>query len=129
MSDADFHYAVTGRWPFPADMLRRDDAKPATPADAELVERLSGEFAPDGTDFLATHTVNLVMPEAARRRPNTARWESFDWQVPGDEFHQLRKAERAREARLEKDAAAALAKLDQKDVEALRWLFARQASH
>lgn len=121
MPDADFHYAVTGRWPFPPDMLRYDDARPATDADLALVERLSGEVSPDGPDADAVQTVNLIMPEAGRRRPNAARWESFGWQVPGDEGRKAERAEAERVAALEANLRSGLAKLSPEEAEAIRW--------
>lgn len=74
-------YAVTGRWPFPIDMLRYDDAQAASEADALLIQRLSGEFAPD-RDAIRTPTTITLTTERSRfwlGYQSAKRWESFGW--------------------------------------------------
>lgn len=104
--DKTVTYVVKGHWPFPVDMLRHDQSTPATPADAEMVTLLSGDHAPDRAAFKDVE-ITLTGPS----RPNTARWESFRWEVPSDELHAYYKAEARR--RIHEDALfrGALAKL------------------
>jgi hypothetical protein len=97
-------------------MLRHDGAVAATDEDQALIERYSAEYAPD-RDVFKPVGINLL----SRWKPNSARWESFGWDVPGDEMHQfykrLRQEERGREALLK----SALAKLTPEEVAALDW--------
>jgi len=103
----EHHYTVSGMWPFPLDMLRRDGSRPASPEDEQAVSDYSREHAPD-RDFLHRPVeIKLVGPN----KPCTDRWESFGWSVPTDEEHAMFKAMRRRQADDEKIRAAALAKL------------------
>lgn len=86
----DATYVVTGSWPFPLDMLRRDGSRPATEDDRLKIE------------------ITLIGPN----RPDTSRWESFDWAVPGDVEHAFWKGERLRRTKEEALMRSALAKLD-----------------
>lgn len=87
----DRTYTVTGSWQFPTDMLRRDNARAATPADQELIDRMSGEYA-DAVIGTAKVSIHLVMEAGEKTRtqpygqfcPYTKRWESFGWIVTGD---------------------------------------------
>lgn len=72
-------YTVEGRWPFPLDMLRHDDARGASQQDQDLITRLSGEFCPDDINFRQRYQVALQCPAGVR--PNAARWASFQWKV------------------------------------------------
>lgn len=63
---------------FPVDMLRRDEARAATPEDAAMIERLSAWS--DKSDLPKTVQVSLVAP-ARSGIPLVARWESFGWKV------------------------------------------------
>ena len=82
-------YTVEGRWPFPSDMLRHDDAQAATIADRNLIDRLSGDSTDDGFGLKSSVLIKLVMeagePSRARPQgrllPNRRRWESFGWRV------------------------------------------------
>jgi hypothetical protein len=103
----DATYVVTGSWPFPLDMLRRDGSRPATKDDRLKIERLSGDHAHDRDDFRKIE-ITLIGPN----RPDTSRWESFDWAVPGDVEHAFWKGERLRRTREEALMRSALAKLD-----------------
>ncbi|RUW56832.1 hypothetical protein [Mesorhizobium sp. M8A.F.Ca.ET.021.01.1.1] len=73
----EYTYQVRGGWPFPADMLRYDDAVPATAADKDMIARLSQENAESAEDIRNGHVVTLKGP----RRPTERRWESFLWEV------------------------------------------------
>lgn len=73
-------YTVVGRWPFPTDMLRRDDAVPASPEDAALIAKLSGEHPPEGHSVGAFHRIELVLG-AGMRSPCVERWASFGWRA------------------------------------------------
>jgi len=87
-------FEVVGVFPFPADMLRRDDARPATERDAALIERLSAEHAPDAESLERPVVIKLVMAceDPWRRGPFTKRWKSFGWDVPGDPHERLMNA-------------------------------------
>jgi hypothetical protein len=117
---SDYHYTVKGSWPFPVDMLRRENSKPATPEDAAIIERLSRDFAEDRDAYPNTVTINLVIPNAAHHmRPLTARWRSFGWDVPDDAEYQQMSEDRA--VRMEAHYASAMAKLTPEEIEALNW--------
>lgn len=74
----EHRYVVRGHWPFPLDMLRHDGSRPASDADRTMVERLSGEYAPDRDAFVDVE-IKLVGPS----RPNSARWESWPSVIGG----------------------------------------------
>lgn len=112
----EFPYTVKGFWPFPLDMLRHDGSRAASDADHAMIDRLSGDHAPDRAAF-ADVEINLI----AAWKPNTARWESFGWSVPGDTDHAMMKVWQ-REAR-ERDGliASALSKLTAGERQAIAW--------
>lgn len=120
-ANGDLHYSVVGRWPFPAIMLVTDQSEPATSEDAAIVESLTHEHAPDRGFMHEDHTVNLVIRGAGRLRPNTARWESFQWFVPEDLVHALTKDGKLKDAQRKALVKSALAKLSTDEVEALVW--------
>jgi hypothetical protein len=67
-------FTVTGRFPFPIDMLRYDRCYPATEKDSSLmVGALSGS---------REITLRLVTDRPAG--PTEARWNSFMWHVGGE---------------------------------------------
>lgn len=86
-------YTVTGRWPFPADMLRYDEAQPATPHDAALIERFSN---PSESPYLPgsreEREVSITLVSERRAfflRSNCAhRWRSYGWRSSLDESPQ-----------------------------------------
>ena len=119
--DRNLHYAVKGSWPFPADMLRHDGSVAASPEDQAKIDRLSAEFAPDRDAIRLAQTVNLVMTDAGRRRPNTARWRSFGWDVPGDAEYHTAAEQTAERRRMEALRDSALAKLTAEERRALKW--------
>lgn len=114
----DHTFVVTGRWPFPTDMLRRDSARPATRRDERLITEMSAEHAPD-YDFLREKVmITLIIPNAGTRlRPLVARWESFGWSVVGSQPNVPESYER-RMARLYDQA---MAKLTDEEIEAVAW--------
>jgi len=83
-------YTVSGKWPFPLDMLRHDLAGPATDTDRDLITRMTGE-ASDPELGMNTVTIALRMEggepvgsrPGGRYVPNEARWKSFGWIVSG----------------------------------------------
>lgn len=83
------YYTVNGHWPFPSDMLRHDNATPATPEDAKKFYRLSGNTTDDGYGLCEKINVSLIMEAGpatsgrpcGRFYPNEARWQSFGWTV------------------------------------------------
>lgn len=109
------HYTVRGFWPFPLDMLHHDQSRPASAADQGLIDRLSGDHAPDLAAFRPVD-INLV----GLNRPNTARWESFSWAVPTDHEHTFFRELKRREAERQRVLEGALAKLTPEEREAVR---------
>ncbi|AFO71550.1 hypothetical protein phiCbK_036 [Caulobacter phage phiCbK] len=73
-------YIVSGTWPFPSDMLRYDDARPATEGDANLIKALESED-PSLSDLRNRVQIKLIRP--ANGLPAVKRWESFLWKVVG----------------------------------------------
>lgn len=113
-------YVVKGIWPFPADMLRHDGSRAATKADQDVIDSLCEEFAPDRSAFGEVE-ISLVGPN----KPNTARWESFGWKVPGDIEHAFVKADRERRAAETALLKRALGKLDSDERTLVERLIAR----
>ncbi|AXQ68487.1 hypothetical protein HOT99_gp130 [Caulobacter phage CcrBL10] len=84
MAQAYQTYTVKGSWPFPTDMLRYDDAKPATVFASETINRLSGDYAPSRESIRDEVEIRLI--RVKRGLPAIDRWESFGWKVVnGDE--------------------------------------------
>lgn len=73
-------YKVTGRWPFPLDMLRYDHSAPRTAEDQAKIDRLSVEHP---TDVAALREVCTVTLSTELRdyhiRHHAPRWDSFGW--------------------------------------------------
>lgn len=107
-----FAYTVHGYWPFPIDMLRHDGSRAATTEDQALIDRLSGEFAPDRAAFVAVD-INLIGPN----KPNTARWESFDWTIPADAEYAMLKRRREEERKRRALLNSAMSKLSPEERE------------
>lgn len=118
---ADHYYTVVGRWPFPPEMPGHDRSEPATPEDAEKIRRLSRPHVSNRAELDEEVSINLVMRDCGRWRPNTARWESFDWKVPGDKLYAAMKADRAEHAKRVADLKSGLAKLTPDELEALEY--------
>jgi hypothetical protein len=80
-------------------MLRHDESMAASPRDLAMIERLSGEHAPDRAAFKRVE-INLVMDGDwfKGRRPNTKRWESFGWSVVDDPWAEIDAEHRKQEA-------------------------------
>lgn len=109
-------YTVRGHWPFPLDMLRHDQSRAAADADQALIDKMSAEFTEDDSYF-ADVEINLT----SFSKPNTARWESFGWAVPGDAEHAFHKVAREKERHRRALASSALAKLTPEEREAIQW--------
>lgn len=114
MGENAFTYVVRGHWPFPTDMLRHDVSRAASPEDQGLIDELSQEFAPDLAAFKDV-SITLV----GFNKPNTARWESFGWAVPGDEDHRLMQQLRKRDSERAALRRQAMEKLTPEEREAL----------
>jgi hypothetical protein len=69
MTDPETSYVVSGRGPFPVDMLRRDGSRASTPEDQAKIDKLADGYASELVE------ISLVGP----RWPNTERWKSFGW--------------------------------------------------
>jgi hypothetical protein len=112
MQDRDLHFTVKGRGEFPVDMLRYDEAKPATPGDQALVSSHTDPY----TDSSEEITVNLVISGAEFRTPSADRWKTFGWEVLGLSDVE---PEAVRVARLQSVWDALLGSLDQEQRAAL----------
>lgn len=73
----EYTYQVTGTWPFPMDMLRYDEAVPATLADEVLVRLLSQENPDDVTLIKRRSVITLK----GKKVPTRGRWKSLLWRV------------------------------------------------
>lgn len=117
---AHWLYTVTGHWPFPLDMLRRDQSHAATADDQVLISGLSGEHS--GDFGLKQVSVNLIIPDATRwQRPCVARWGSFGWSVSDadDETRRFYREAKERDASRAALRESALAKLTPEERDAL----------
>jgi hypothetical protein len=112
----EIEYTVRGHWPFPTDMLRHDGSRPATEADRLMIDRLSQDFAPD-RDVFRDVEIKLVGPN----KQNTARWESFGWQVPADKEHAWLKRVQEQDRSRRTLIAGAVTKLTPDELDALKW--------
>lgn len=126
MADADHTYTVTGRWPFPTDMLRYDGSRPATRADRRKIRRLTASYPSVRRSRTPLVSIDLVIPGAGLRRPRTARWESFGWQVPTDGIRAAEKAAAERESALLALAESTLSKLTPEEAEAVEYAILRR---
>lgn len=111
-------YTVQGSWPFPLDMLRYDDARPATEDDRVAIEHLSGDCAPDRLAIRVPTRIDLIAP----RRPATARWESFGWSLPGDIEYAAVKRSQSESLRRRELIDSAREKLTAEEWAALKWM-------
>lgn len=82
-------YVVEGKWPFPLDMLRHDQSRPATAEDQRQIDIISGD-ATVGIDAVrCLRRIALIMEggdhingtQEGRWAPNQKRWRSFGWEV------------------------------------------------
>lgn len=121
-------YTVEGTWPFPLDMLRRDQARAATPADQVLIDRMSGETSDAGFGTGAKVAITLIMESGeptvmrpnGRFLPHATRWESFGWTVVGDPDIDFERSMKAQERDEEALRRSGLAKLTDAERRALR---------
>jgi hypothetical protein len=114
-------FTVSGKWPFPVDMLRHDGAAPATAEDAAKIEALSRDHCDDPGFMHERHSVVLVITDLnARSRPCEERWDSFGWHVENGDL-----AARRRDAVLSRERqtlrASAMAKLTPEERDAIAW--------
>ncbi len=71
-------FIVEGSWPFPIDMLRHDQAHPATEEDSHKLVRTM-----DPTLNTGKVTISLGKYHGIKKSPHITegRWESFGWKV------------------------------------------------
>lgn len=84
------HVTVSGKWPFPTNMLAFNNARPASDRDAALIELLSGPCA-DLEVRKTVMTIQLVMTGT----PSYAQWRGCGWHVLGDQAYDQQKEEEA----------------------------------
>ncbi len=79
---ASIYFTVRGKWPFPTDMLRHDNAVAATLSDEALIQLLSQPHAPQTSGKLRPYAIKLrLKPGNERYGVNVERWKSFGWTV------------------------------------------------
>lgn len=89
-------YTVTGRWPFPLDMLRYDGAVAASPSDQAKIELLSTEHMTDEAHAAGIVTIDLVTERGEYHLMLSAdRWTSFGWGSSKSHAAQAKAAEEA----------------------------------
>lgn len=66
-----YSYKVAGKWAFPIDMLRYDEAWPEHEFDSALIIQT--------TEHSSVEAVEIKI--VSYRPPTVARWASFGWQV------------------------------------------------
>lgn len=69
-----FRFTVTGRMPFPTDMLRYDACYPA---DTESASQITASIRHEGETLADSFTVTLL----GASPPTRGRWQSFRWTV------------------------------------------------
>jgi hypothetical protein len=79
MSKGNHQFRVTGRYPFPVDMLRYDCCWPASSEDGHKIEQ-SIRRESEGA---VTVTLYTGYPSA----PTVARWKSFGWTVDPTSYY------------------------------------------
>lgn len=84
------HVTVSGKWPFPTNMLAFNNARPASERDANLIEMLSGPSA-DLEVRQTVMTIQLVMTG----KPSYAHWRGCGWHVLDDPVYDQQKEEEA----------------------------------
>ncbi len=72
-------YQVIGKWPFPVDMLRHDQAIAEDEAEEQMISLLSRGYTDEQVDIGSFYTISLRLPRGVN--PNEKRWESFGWRV------------------------------------------------
>jgi len=71
-------YTVTGRYPFPVDMLRYDSAYPANPTAVSRINE--GVTSPGvGKPFRDREVLSIRL--ASHRPPTEDRWNTFGWYI------------------------------------------------
>ena len=79
-----YTYEVTGRLPFPVDMLRYDAAYPTDPRSVDtLTAALKGSYGV----VLAPTEVAPIIRLRSNYPPTVDRWKSFGWRVENQEKH------------------------------------------
>ncbi len=73
MKTKTYEYRVQGSLHFPLDMLRYDNAEPATSCDAATIESINNGDIPLG------HSTQVLI--RGTRIPTIDRWRSFGWTV------------------------------------------------
>jgi len=73
-----YEFVVTGRYPFPTDMLRYDVCSPVDPGDVSRIEAsINGRFKQrEGQSYADRFDIRLV---SFRKPPTVDRWNSFGW--------------------------------------------------
>lgn len=72
-------YTVRGHWPFPLEMLTRDQSEGAPPHDQSLISKLTSQHA-ENDEYFVDVDITLTGPNP----PLWQRWASFQWEVIDD---------------------------------------------
>ncbi len=77
-----YEYHVTGFWPFPLDMLRRDQARGATPHDQYKIDTMMAhQTGMEDLPEIVQGQVTVLIHGSCQ--PTRKRWRSFGWEVYG----------------------------------------------
>jgi hypothetical protein len=80
-------YTVTGRYPFPTDMLRYDGAHPANPQSVDQMQ--AGIVGPStGKPFRDRPILHIRL--ASIRPPTEQRWNSFGWYIEAGSHEEVK---------------------------------------
>lgn len=82
-----YEFEVTGRYPFPTDMLRYDGAFPLGPGDVSKMQE--GIVGPHVTETYRDRPMLVIRLVSYLKEPTVDRWRSFGW---GCELIERRKA-------------------------------------
>lgn len=72
-------FTVRGNGYFPIDMLRYDNAWPASESDSHLIQL--DRIAAGKDEWLKPRNIKLQMASCNGLGPTSARWNSFTWEV------------------------------------------------
>jgi hypothetical protein len=82
---SDTMFTVTGMWPFPHEMLKHDNAVPASKADGDAISWMMTELDDDDPRALEPQCIALLLKNAPDRSPDDVAWKEAGWPV-GQEY-------------------------------------------
>ena len=79
MKNVTVEFTVTGKYPFPLDMLRYDSCWPANPQAVSDIETSLRQYDVPASDRPQQYSITLR--SKSHSAPTTGRWKSFGWEV------------------------------------------------